>query len=116
MAALGRELMDAVGRIVPVLPVPLIATVFVAHPARALSELELKAEVGRLLTRLEAPARMSTFRAATWTTRSPWACACCSCVTWSTKRRPVSRRVRRSYLLAYYANSITHLLNRWTMG
>ena len=46
--------MDAVGRIVPVLPVPLIASVFVAQPQRALSELELKAEVGRLLARLEA--------------------------------------------------------------
>ena len=54
VAHLGRELMDAVGRIVPVLPVPLMAAVFVAHPARALSGLELKAEVGRLLARLEA--------------------------------------------------------------
>ena len=49
MAHLGRELMDAVGRIVPVLPVPLMASVFVAQPQRALSALELKAEVGRLL-------------------------------------------------------------------
>ena len=54
MAALGRELMEAVGRIVPVVPVPLIAAVFVAQPQRALSELELKAEVGRLLARLQA--------------------------------------------------------------
>ena len=46
--------MDAVGRIVPVLPVPLIATVFVREPGRALSELELKAEVERLLERLQS--------------------------------------------------------------
>jgi glycerol-3-phosphate O-acyltransferase len=51
---LGRELMQAVGRIVPVVPVPLIASVFVAHPERAFSALELKAEVGRLIARLEA--------------------------------------------------------------
>ena len=54
MAQLGRELMDAVGRIVPVLPVPLMASVFVAQPQRALSSLELKSEVGRLLACLEA--------------------------------------------------------------
>jgi len=38
---------------VPVVPVPLIATVFVANPDRPLSALELKAEVERLLERLE---------------------------------------------------------------
>jgi glycerol-3-phosphate O-acyltransferase len=54
MAFLGRELMDAVGRVVPVVPVALIATVFSANPGKAISELELKAEVGQLLRRLEA--------------------------------------------------------------
>jgi glycerol-3-phosphate O-acyltransferase len=54
MAFLGRELMDAVGRVVPVVPVALIATVFMREPRRALSELELKSEVGQLLRRLEA--------------------------------------------------------------
>lgn len=54
VAALGKELMEAVGRIVPVLPVPLLATVFVARPERALSELELKGEVASLLGRLAA--------------------------------------------------------------
>ena len=36
------------------LPVPLLATVFVARPERALSELELKGEVASLLGRLAA--------------------------------------------------------------
>jgi glycerol-3-phosphate O-acyltransferase len=54
MAFLGRELMDAVGRVVPVVPVALIATVFCANPEKRISELELKAEVGQLLRRLEA--------------------------------------------------------------
>jgi len=53
IAALGSQLMEAVGRIVPVVPVPLIATVFVANPDRPLSALELKAEVERLLEGLE---------------------------------------------------------------
>ena len=38
-AALGAHLMQAVGRIVPVVPVPLIATVFVKNPERGLSSL-----------------------------------------------------------------------------
>ena len=54
IGALGEHLMGAVGRIVPVVPVPLIASVFAAEPERALSELELKAGVERLIERLEA--------------------------------------------------------------
>jgi glycerol-3-phosphate O-acyltransferase len=53
MARLGGELMQAVGRVVPVVPVALMATVFERNSGRALSELELKSEVGRLLQRLE---------------------------------------------------------------
>ena len=54
MATLGNELMQAVGQVVPVVPVALMASVFRAHPEGALSELELKAEVERLLERLQA--------------------------------------------------------------
>ena len=54
MARLGRELMQAVGRVVPVVPVALMATVFGRNSGRGLSELELKSEVERLLQRLEA--------------------------------------------------------------
>jgi len=54
MARLGRELMQAVGRVVPVVPVALMATVFGRNSGRAFSELELKSEVGHLLQRLEA--------------------------------------------------------------
>src|SRR3989441_7010990 len=43
-AALGAHLMQAVGRIVPVVPVPLIATVFGKNPERGLSALALHAE------------------------------------------------------------------------
>ncbi|HEY3075770.1 MAG TPA: 1-acyl-sn-glycerol-3-phosphate acyltransferase [Burkholderiales bacterium] len=54
MVELGAELMQAVGRVVPVVPVAVMATVFVRHPERALSELELKAEVAPLVAALEA--------------------------------------------------------------
>jgi len=51
VARLGRDLMDAVGRVVPVVPVALIARAFLG--SRSLTELELKAETRRLLQRLE---------------------------------------------------------------
>jgi len=54
MAALGADLMQAVGRVVPVVPVALMATVFTRHAQRGLSELELKAEVAQLMASLEA--------------------------------------------------------------
>src|SRR5258705_152160 len=53
-AALGEHLMRSVGRVVPVVPVPLMATAFVPNPERKLSALGLKAEVGRLFWRLRA--------------------------------------------------------------
>ena len=52
--ALARELMERIARVIPVVPVSLAATVFVREPSRAWSELELKAEILRLLSALEA--------------------------------------------------------------
>jgi glycerol-3-phosphate O-acyltransferase len=43
--ALARELMARIARIIPVLPVSLVSSIFAAAPERALSEIELKAEV-----------------------------------------------------------------------
>jgi glycerol-3-phosphate O-acyltransferase len=43
VAALGKELLGAVARVIPVVPVALVARAFVAEPDRAWSELELKA-------------------------------------------------------------------------
>src|SRR5687767_3364951 len=107
MAALGRELMEAVGRIVPVLPVPLMASVFVAQPRRALSALELKAEVGRLLARLEAAG------AHVYIPRGDLDYALTVGLRMLTLRRLVQEqdglfRAREAELalLAYYANSI----------
>ena len=49
---LGREVFDAIAAAIPVLPVPLIATVFVRHPHTALSALEIKAHAQTLITAL----------------------------------------------------------------
>jgi glycerol-3-phosphate O-acyltransferase len=53
VAALGRELMEAVGAVVPVLPVSLVSTAFVEDPERSWSALELKACVFSLMQQLE---------------------------------------------------------------
>ncbi len=111
VADLGRELMQAVGRVVPVLPVPLIASIFVAQPQRALSALELKAEVGRLLARLEAAG------AHVYIPRGDLDYALTVGLRMLELRHLVDvrdglfrAREAELPLLAYYANSITHLV------
>jgi glycerol-3-phosphate O-acyltransferase len=108
---LGRELMQAVGRVVPVVPVPLIASVFVAHPERAFSALELKAEVGRLLARLEAAG------AHVYIPRADLDYALTVGLRMLRLRHLVDEneglfraRAEQTPLLAYYANSISHLV------
>jgi len=49
----GRLLMTEIGRIVPALPVPLVAKVLLVDVQRTWSELELKAEVQALMRRVE---------------------------------------------------------------
>jgi len=49
----GAQVMDAIARIVPVLPVSLVATVFLRHPDAGWSELELKSAAYDLILRLE---------------------------------------------------------------
>ncbi|HMA89015.1 MAG TPA: 1-acyl-sn-glycerol-3-phosphate acyltransferase [Burkholderiales bacterium] len=111
VAALGEELMQAVGRVVPVLPVPLIATVFARHPERALSELEIKAEAEQLI---EALARNN---AQLYVPRRDLDYALHVGLRMLTLRRLVDEseglyraRPHEARLLAYYANSIAHLL------
>ena len=52
--AFGRELMESVGRVVPALPVSLVATVFVEAGDRPLEELELHERTEALMRRLSA--------------------------------------------------------------
>jgi glycerol-3-phosphate O-acyltransferase len=111
VAALGAELMRAVGRMVPVLPVPLIAAVFVAQPLRALSELELKSEVDKLLVRLRSRG------AHVYIPRGDFDYALTVGLRMLRLRHLVDEkqgvfRARQDEmpLLGYYANSISHLL------
>ncbi len=52
VAELAADLMAAISRVIPVLPVPLVATVFSRAPGRSFTELELKTEVLRLAAEL----------------------------------------------------------------
>jgi glycerol-3-phosphate O-acyltransferase len=54
VAALGNDLIERLGALVPALPVSLVATVLVREPDRCLTELELKTEVQGLIDELEA--------------------------------------------------------------
>ncbi len=54
VALVGNELMLKIGQIVPVLPVPLVATVLLRNPLMALSQLELKSAVNELIEGVEA--------------------------------------------------------------
>src|SRR6266542_1540884 len=51
---LARDLMHEIARVIPAVPVSLVATAFLRHPAHAWSELELKGEVLELMRQLEA--------------------------------------------------------------
>jgi glycerol-3-phosphate O-acyltransferase len=107
MQQLGRDLMDAVGRVVPVVPVALIATIFLEH--RSQTELDLKAGTLRLLQRLE--------KAHVYIPRRDLDYALSVGLRMLRSRHLVDERegiftVREEELplLRYYANSIAHLL------
>jgi glycerol-3-phosphate O-acyltransferase len=108
---LGNHLMDAVGKIVPVLPVPLIATVFVRQGDKAISELELKAKVEQLVEQLQARG------AHVYVPRKDFDYAINVGLRMLRLRRLVGERDGLFYaqseetaILRYYANSIAHLL------
>jgi len=109
---LGAELMGAVGDVIPVVPVPLVATVFVREPSAALSELELKARVHELIGELEgAGARV-------YIPRKDLDYGVVVGLRMLTLRHLVRQDADGLYsaapgemtVLRYYANSIAHLL------
>jgi glycerol-3-phosphate O-acyltransferase len=112
---LGRELMQAVGEVVPVLPVALVATVLVRRPAEPLSALALKARVFELMRTLRAAG------AHVYVPRLDDDYAITVGLRMLTLRRLVVEqdglyRPTESELdvLRYYANSIAHLLPEQT--
>jgi glycerol-3-phosphate O-acyltransferase len=111
MARLGGELMRAVGGVVPVVPVALMASVFRGSPERAFSELELKVEVEQLLERLQAAG------ARVYVPRGDLDYALTVGLRMLRLRHLVEDReglftavAAERKLLDYYANSIAHLL------
>jgi glycerol-3-phosphate O-acyltransferase len=113
LAALGGELMAAVGRVVPVVPVALMAEAFVRDPDKERSELELKAEAGRLLEELTARG------AHVYVPRGDLDYALGVGLRMLRLRRLVEERdglyranTREVALLSYYANSIRHHFSR----
>jgi glycerol-3-phosphate O-acyltransferase len=107
---LGGELMRRVGDVIPVVPVPLVATIFVREPDRSRSELELKAEVLALLRGLTARG------AHVYVPRKDQDYAIAVGLRMLTLRRLVDEkeglftaRPEELPLLRYYANSIAHL-------
>jgi len=110
---LAGELMRSVARVIPALPVPLVATVFVREPARAWSELELKGAV------LDLMRELSERGAHVYVPRGDQDYAITVGLRMLTLRRLVDAsdglyRVRPHEwpLLSYYANSIAHLFPR----
>jgi glycerol-3-phosphate O-acyltransferase len=109
--ALATELMGAVGRVVPVLPVPLVATAFLRDPGARRSELELKVEVLRLIGELERSG------AHVYIPRADQDYAVTVGLRMLTLRKLVQEADGLYFplpeeipLLSYYANSIRHLL------
>ena len=111
VAALGRHLMAQVGRLIPVLPVPLVATLMVADLQRSRSEFEIKTEIGALVERLQAEG------ARLYVPRQDWDYAVSAGLRMLVQRHLVDERdglftprASQAPLLRYYANSIAHLL------
>ena len=109
---LAQELLSAVARVIPVVPVSLVATAFVREPGRSWSELELKAEALRLSSLLDAKG------AHIYVPRGDQDYAIDVGLRMLTLRHLVDEREglftpRREELpiLAYYANSIAHLFS-----
>jgi len=111
VAQVGRDLMHAIGQVVPVLPVPLVASVFMRDPQRSFSDLELKAEVLALIARVESRGGH------VYVPRTDRDYALTVGLRMLTLRHLVTERQglfvanpAELKVLAYYANSIAHLL------
>jgi glycerol-3-phosphate O-acyltransferase len=113
LAELAGELMTAIGRSIPVVPVPLVATVFLRRPGERLSELEIKADAFALMRELaEAGAHV-------YLPRQDQDYAIDAGLRMLTLRHLVDEedglfaaRPGEQKVLAYYAGSIAHLLSQ----
>lgn len=106
---LGARVMSEIGRVVPVTPVALVASVFAQNPGKSFSELELKFAAFGLMTKLEAQG------AHLYVPRQDHDYAITVGLRMLTLREIVSERdglfsanANEAALLRYYANSIAH--------
>lgn len=113
---LGETLMEAIGGIIPVLPVPLVATIFL-QAGEPLSELEVKVRAFRLMTDLDAAG------AQVYIPRRDQDYAIVAGLRTLLERHFVEEkdglytaRPEERLALAYYANSIAHLVDRSKLG
>ncbi|HKV08457.1 MAG TPA: 1-acyl-sn-glycerol-3-phosphate acyltransferase [Thermoanaerobaculia bacterium] len=109
VAEIGEKLMAAIGHVIPVLPVPLVASIFV-RGGEPLSELDLKARAHRLITDLEAAG------AHVYIPRKDQDYAIVAGLRMLTQRHLIEEkdglyapRPEEILALRYYANSIAHL-------
>ena len=112
---LANDLMNSIGSITPLLPVALVATIFVNNQRRSYSELELKNAVFELLQRLEA----AGYRA--YIPRADRDYSVTVGVRMLTLRHVLKEdngvyklNEKELELLQYYANSIEHLVESLT--
>jgi glycerol-3-phosphate O-acyltransferase len=110
VSAIATQLMDAIGRIVPVLPVSLVASVMMRDPRQAWSELELKAAAHARMSELAA------YGAHLYIPRQDHDYAFGVGLRMLTLRRIVAEEAglfrpvpAQLEVLAYYANAIAHL-------
>ncbi len=108
---LGEQVMKEIGRVVPVTPVALVATVFAQNPEKSFSELELKFAAYGLMTKLEGQG------AHLYVPRQDHDYAIMVGLRMLILRDLVSERDRlftasqsELTLLCYYANSIAHFI------
>lgn len=108
---LASDLMAAVGQVMPVLPVSLVAHVFARQPERAFSDLELKAQVQNLIGQLEEQG------AHVYIPRSDRDYALTVGLRMLTLRHLVLEEgslyraaLQEEQLLRYYANALTHFI------
>ncbi len=113
LGELAAELMTAIGRSIPVVPVPLVATVFLSHPGERLSELEVKADAFALMEQLRASG------AHVYLPRQDQDYAIDAGLRMLTLRHLVDEvdglyaaRPEEMRVLSYYASSIEHLVRR----
>lgn len=110
VAELGAGLMHAVGEVIPVLPVSLVATAFVREPGKQLSELEVKGRVADLVDEVAAAGGR------VYVPRQDMDYAVTVGLRMLTQRHLVldaeglfSANPAEMMVLRYYANSIAHL-------